>query len=114
MRRTPIVCPTCKTLHRNRTTYCPTCQTTRDRARPTPEQRGYGPRHRALRRRWQHRIRSGETPPCPKCGHPITPTTPWDLGHTDDRDDWTGPEHATCNRADGGRRGAHATNTRHN
>ena len=36
---------------------------------------------------------------CVRCGEPIEPGTPWDLGH-DDRDPSviSGPEHAGCNR----------------
>jgi hypothetical protein len=36
---------------------------------------------------------------CARCGEPIKPGSPWDLGH-DDRDPrlHVGPEHAVCNR----------------
>jgi hypothetical protein len=40
---------------------------------------------------------------CPRCNQFIKPNEAWDLGHTDDRGSWTGPEHASCNRAAGAR-----------
>lgn len=86
------------------TRRCPTHARAHDKARGTRQQRGYGRDHDRLRQHWQTLINNGRTPTCPKCGHPIIPTDPWDLGHTPDRTTWTGPEHARCNRTDGGRR----------
>lgn len=66
--------------------------------------RGYGAAHKAERKRLEPIVaRGGVT--CAKCGQLIEPGEPWDLGHTDDRTGWTGPEHRDCNRADGARRG---------
>jgi hypothetical protein len=71
--------------------------------------RGYGLSHKAERKRWEPMVdRGGVT--CTRCGEPIEPGRPWDLGHTDDRKGWTGPEHLTCNRRAGGRNGALVTN----
>jgi hypothetical protein len=66
--------------------------------------RGYGAQHQQLRAEWAPLVDAGQVA-CARCGQPIEPGAPWDLGHTDDRTAWTGPEHATCNRAAGGRNG---------
>lgn len=66
--------------------------------------RGYGPRHKALRRRWAAEVARGEVD-CARCGQPIWPEEPWDLGHDDhDRTRYAGPEHRACNRATAARR----------
>lgn len=70
--------------------------------------RGYGAEHQALRTRWQPIVDAGQANcHATQCLMPIRwimPGTPWDLGHTEDRTAYTGPEHQRCNRADGGRR----------
>lgn len=71
--------------------------------------RGYGTAHQEQRRRWQPKVDAGIVN-CARCGQPIEPGRPWDLGHTDDRRTWTGPEHRTCNRRAGGTNGAAVTN----
>lgn len=63
--------------------------------------RGYDAAHRHLRRAWEARLAAGETHICAKCGQPVTAADQWDLGHTDNRQSWTGPEHRSCNRKDG-------------
>jgi hypothetical protein len=68
----------------------------------------YGKEHRALRRQWARKIEQGgvqcQATFCLMLSREIRPGTPWDLGHTPDRTAWTGPEHARCNRSEGGRR----------
>ena len=65
----------------------------------------YGHRHRRIRASWAAAVASGKAT-CARCGKPITPDQPWDLGHQDGAgpNDYTGPEHATCNRAAPGKR----------
>lgn len=81
------------------------------RAKPTrtTTQRGYGAKHQAERRRWEPIVAAGRAVCCrPICLRPdrrIHPDEPWDLGHSDDRTRWTGPEHRGCNRAAGARKG---------
>lgn len=71
------------------------------------EARGYGTAHRAERARWTPLVQAGgincarQSPNC--TGQPIAPDQPWDLGHTDDRTAWTGPECIPCNRGAGAR-----------
>lgn len=67
----------------------------------------YGHEHRQERQRWKPIVDAGLAI-CqrPICLHPtrrIHPGEPWDLGHTDDRTGYTGPEHRRCNRAAGAR-----------
>ena len=68
---------------------------------PTTTQRGYGGDHKALRKKYTRIVEAGEAT-CPRCLLPIEPGTPWDLGHTDDRSGYQGPEHRHCNRSAGG------------
>ena len=83
---------------------CPSCARTRDQARGTREDRGYGTTHQTTRTMWQHRIDAGETVNCWRCGQPIDGE--WHLGHDDhDRSITHGPEHALCNLQAAGRQG---------
>jgi hypothetical protein len=67
----------------------------------TTAQRGYGVRHEQLREAWARSVTAGIVS-CARCGFPIAPGEPWDLGHDDeDRSRYTGPEHRGCNRSAG-------------
>ena len=67
--------------------------------RKSRRQRGYGAEHDARRRALAPFV-AGGLATCARCGEIIEPGTAWDLGHDDlDRSRWTGPEHASCNRA---------------
>ena len=65
--------------------------------------RGYGQEHRAVRAAIAGRVNAG-LECCVRCGLVIEAGTAWDLGHSEDRSRWTGPEHASCNRAAGARK----------
>jgi len=57
-----------------------------------------------MRERWRGFVEAGGVS-CARCGRPIVPGEPWDLGHDDcDRTRWSGPEHQRCNSATAGRR----------
>lgn len=64
--------------------------------------RGYGSEHRRRRLALRVLVESGQAC-CSRCGHPITPGSPWDLDHTPDRTGYLGPAHRGCNRAAGAR-----------
>lgn len=68
--------------------------------KPAPNLRGYDARHRAVRASVKAVVDAGQAF-CVRCGKHIAPGAPWDLGHTDDRTGWTGPEHTHCNRSAG-------------
>lgn len=75
-----------------------------ERRRGTRQERGYDANHDRLRAEWAPRVASGRVKCAnPDCGRIIRPGEPWDLGHTDDRTAYRGPEHARCNRSAGGR-----------
>jgi hypothetical protein len=66
--------------------------------------RGYGWRHQRVRAAWRPRVEAGLVD-CARCGEPIVPGEPWDLGHDDvDRGRYRGPEHRYCNRSAGAER----------
>ncbi|MBT9255387.1 hypothetical protein KMZ30_07350 [Phycicoccus sp. KQZ13P-1] len=66
----------------------------------------YGHAHRKLRAEWEPIVAAGRVT-CARCGEPIEPGQPWDLGHADDDpDQYNGPEHESCNRRAGGEKRA--------
>jgi hypothetical protein len=70
----------------------------------TTTQRGYGRRHRDLRKAFERQVKTGLVK-CARCGEPIAPGSDWDLGHDDnDRRRYSGPEHRYCNRSTAGKR----------
>ncbi|GLZ62863.1 hypothetical protein Misp05_64390 [Micromonospora sp. NBRC 107095] len=73
-----------------------------DQARGSRQQRGYDKAHERERARWRPNVERGEVdcaaPTCVMGTRRIMPGQAWDLGHTDDRTTWRGPEHAPCNR----------------
>jgi hypothetical protein len=59
----------------------------------------YGARHKALRKGWARKVAGGGVL-CARCGRPIEPGEPFDLGHVDgDPSRYQGAEHRRCNRA---------------
>ncbi|GAB2613649.1 hypothetical protein GCM10027067_26510 [Pseudactinotalea suaedae] len=83
---------------------CDACARGRSRARGTTTQRGYGSTHRRLREEWRPLVEAGEVR-CARCDEYILPDEEWDLGHSDNRMEYNGPEHSrVCNRAEAGRK----------
>lgn len=83
---------------------CPQLQPCPTHKRPSSHARGYDRAHRRIRAHWALRINAGAHVDCWRCGQPIAPTEPWDLGHDDDRTITRGPEHARqCNRSAAGK-----------
>lgn len=95
--------PGCPTIYQGANSRCPAHARQADRARGTRQQRGYDSAHDRLRARWAPRVARGQVD-CARCGQRIRRGQAWDLGHTDDRAGYNGPEHAQCNRAAGGRK----------
>lgn len=73
--------------------------------------RGYGASHQRMRERYRPLVESGRAV-CARCQEPIAPGALWELDHSDDRSEYIGPSHRTCNRAAGGRNGAATTNAK--
>lgn len=66
--------------------------------RGTTAQRGYGAEHRRERTEWAPLVAQGLVT-CWRCGHPISPSTPWDLDHgLAKAGGYAGPTHSECNR----------------
>lgn len=94
----------CPTILTNGQRYCPRHARQYEQRRGSPTARGYGADHQRRRAAIVVRIKAGEAVCCIDCGVQLTPDT-LDLGHTEDRSAYRGPQCSTCNRKDGGRRG---------
>lgn len=94
----------CPTILTNGERYCPRHARAYEQRRGPRQARGYDTRHDRMRAALVTRMNAGETIHCIDCGVKLTPAT-LDLGHTEDRTAYRGPQCATCNRSDGGRRG---------
>ena len=68
--------------------------------KPSTSRRGYGYLHKRLRERLKPFVEAGLAR-CARCGEPIEPGTPFDLGHVDGsgKTQYQGVEHRRCNRA---------------
>jgi hypothetical protein len=95
----PCLEPGCPTLIpvRPGVSRCPHHQAIHEARRGTTTQRGYDAAHRRLR---AHLLAAYQpTDPCWRCGQPLGDDPRLlDLGHTEERDGYTGLEHADCNR----------------
>jgi hypothetical protein len=71
--------------------------------------RGYGRQHELQRQAWEPKVKRGgvhcHAKVCFMPARLILAGQTWDLGHNEDRTQWTGPEHTKCNRSEGGKRG---------
>jgi hypothetical protein len=78
--------------------------------------RGYGWDHQQLREQWRPEVEAGRVDcaavVCLMPSRRIRPGQEWQLGHTDDRSGYHGPEHRRCNESAGGRKGAQVVNAR--
>lgn len=83
--------------------------TYRRRSAGSAAQRGYTYTHFKLRKAWAPQVAAGmvqcHAVTCLMPTRWIAPGSDWDLGHTPDRSQWTGPEHRKCSRSDGAVRG---------
>lgn len=88
---------------------CPDCKREADHRRGSAAQRGYGKAHQRERERWRPKVERlsvhCHAKVCLEPARLILTGQDWDLGHTEDRTAWTGPEHATCNRSAGAKVG---------
>lgn len=86
---------------------CPRCAGQYEIKRGRRQARGYTSQHDRLRERWRPKVEACtvhcHATVCIESARLILPGQSWDLGHTEDRTGWTGPEHASCNRSAGGK-----------
>lgn len=92
--------PGCPALGPNR--RCDEHARQAEQRRGSRQARGYDAQHDSLRRRWKPKVERCEVdchaPTCVMPMRRILPGQEWDLGHTEDRTTWRGPEHMQCNR----------------
>lgn len=99
----------CPTILTNGERRCPRHAKAYEQRRGTRQARGYDSQHDRLRAAWQRRIDDGEHVTCATCPTTITGRV-WQLGHDHVNGGYLGPQCVPCNTADGGRRGAQASN----
>jgi hypothetical protein len=72
-------------------------------ARGRTTQKGYGWKHQQARARVKREVDAGRAF-CARCGGFIVPGTSWDLDHSNDRENYLGPSHSSCNRGEPNKR----------
>lgn len=99
-------CPAtgCPRILTNGERYCTQHARDYETKRGTRQARGYDAAHDQLRAQWQDAINSERIVCCCTCGARLHGRA-WDLGHSEDRRSYLGPQCLACNRSDGGRRG---------
>lgn len=105
MARAKRICPKPGCPHVAVGRYCPQHNREYEAKRGSYYQRSGGAEFAAKRKAAAQQVEAGGVN-CWRCGHPIMPGEPFDLGHDDNnRSIIRGPEHPRCNRSAAGRKG---------